>query len=272
MAHVLDSRGKKMRITQTTLAAATIGLLVAACGQTEPAPPVNRQGTTVAAAPAVPSTSSPPPAPSAPLGDLKVESIAEFGQALTLGPLIVFRQEGGYLSIQKRFHSRGNEIALVRNSEGGSGTIDSYFFVEFGPHLKPVVSEAFAAADGAEISPRQLADGIHVDLRFNEGMHEDLTYRNGKQLMKRTPLHSKVPGDEDTCNYLYNEIYVNYVRGGDCSKEFDEDLAMSSVRTYNAVSNDPRFSLDDFAEMSKSSCAARSPMAYSEFKKRVCGY
>ncbi len=58
-------------------------------------------------------------------------------------------------------------------------------------------------------------DQIIIDLGFNNGKTEVLTYLNGQYVISEADRSQKnkarVAADDD-CNYLYNEIYTPYSR------------------------------------------------------------
>ena len=204
-------------------------------------------------------------------GRLEIKPIGEFEKGLLLGSKVLFKRESGYLNIEKVFHIGNSEIVLVRNSEGGSGTIDSYFFVNLMPNSQPMLSEEFMA-QGSEINPIQKSDRIIIDLGYNEGAHEVLTYQNGKQSIEKIKEKGKnKAANEDDCNYLYNDIYVAYVQKRECNEAPEEVSGMATARAYYSISNDPHFHLKQFQDLSKASCKKGDYIKYSEFKKKVCG-
>lgn len=113
-------------------------------------------------------------------GRLEIKSTGEYEKELFLGSKIIFKPDGGYLNIGKVFHIGNNEIALISHEDGGSGTMPSYFFVKLTPNSQPMFTKEFMAQE-SEIKPIQKGDQITIDLGYNEGAHEVLTYQNGKQ-------------------------------------------------------------------------------------------
>jgi hypothetical protein len=203
-------------------------------------------------------------------GKLEIKPIGEYEKGLFFGSKVIFKREGGYLGIEKVFHIGNHEIALVSNDEGGSGTLPSYFFVNLMSSSQSILSKEFWA-NGGEISPIQKGNKITIDLGYNEGSREVLTYQNGKQLIKKINAKAKnKAGNEDDCNYLFNDIYVAYVKRRECSETPEEVSGMATARPYYSISNDPHFNLKKFQNLSKESCKKGDWIKYSEFKKKVC--
>lgn len=127
-------------------------------------------------------------------------------------------------------------------------------------------------AQGNEINPVQKGNKITVDIGYNEGLHEVLTYQNGKQSIEKLKTkNQKEPGDEDDCNYLYNDIYVAYVQKQSCEELPEEVSGMATALAYYSISNDPRFDLEQFQAISVASCKKGYWIKYSEFRQKVCG-
>jgi hypothetical protein len=203
-------------------------------------------------------------------GRLEIKSIGEYEKGLFFESKVLFKRESGYLVIEKVFHVGSSEIVLVRNGEGGAGTIDAYFFVNLMPNSQPILSKEFMA-QGSEIIPILKGNKITIDLGYNEGVHEILTYQNGNQSIEK--IREKVKnkaGNEDNCNYLYNNIYVAYVQERECNKAPEEVSGQATARPYYSISNDPHFHLKLFQNLSKASCKNGEWIKYSEFKKKVC--
>lgn len=206
-------------------------------------------------------------------GKLEVKSIGEFEKGIVLGTDVLFKRESGYLNLEQVFQIGSNDVVLVRNSEGGSGTIDSHFFITLTPGVPPKLSEEFMA-QGSSIEPVQKGEQILVDLGYNEGLHETLTYQDAQISIQKSAASGFA--DEDDCNYLYNEIYMDYVQNGhtskaQCGEPPEEVGGQATARSYFSLSNDPRLNLNQFQNIAKSSCQKGDWIKYSEFKQKVCG-
>ena len=204
-------------------------------------------------------------------GIIEIKSIGEIEKGVFYRNKVIFQQDGGYLDLEGVFHVGDSEIILVRNSNGGSGTIDTFFFVILTPDSKPIVLEEFMAQQN-EIEPIQQGEKIIIDLGYNEGAHEVLTLHNKTQSISRDKSAWKSkPADEDDCNYLYNEIYKPYVQGRDCQEAPEEIGGMATARAYYSLSNDPHFDLGKFQSLSAKSCQQANLITYSQFKQSICG-
>jgi len=204
-------------------------------------------------------------------GQLEIKSIGEDEKGLFFGSKVIFKRELGYLDIVKVFHVKAGEVALVSSNEGGSGTPNSYFFVNIKPDASVIVKGEFFPQI-TEIKPVQKEDKIIVDLGYNEGVQEILTYSSGKQSIEKLKGKGKnEQTDEDGCNYLYNDIYVEYVKNQQCNSAPEEISGMSTARDYNSMSNDPRYNFGAFQTLSVTSCKKGEWIKYSEFKNKICG-
>lgn len=206
-------------------------------------------------------------------GKLEVKNIGEFEKGIVLGTDVLFKREDGYLNLEQVIQIGTSDAVLVRNSEGGSGTIDSHFFITLTPGVPPRLSEEFMA-QGSAIEPVQKGEQILVDLGYNEGLHETLTYQDAQISIQKSAASGSA--DEDDCNYLYNEIYVNYVQRSHtdkaiCTDPPEEVSGQATARSYFSLSNDPRLNLNEFQNIAKSSCQKGDWIKYSEFKQKVCG-
>jgi hypothetical protein len=205
-------------------------------------------------------------------GKLAIKPIGDDNVGLFLDSKVLFKRESGFLTIEQVFHVGDSEAALIRDSEGGSGTTDEYFFVKLAPASPPVLSQRFEAVDRELIHPVQKGASIYIDLRYNEGVREQLTYQNGQiSISKARPKGKVKAGNEDDCKYLYESLYVAYVQARECKDGPDEAGGMAGVRAYNAIANDPHFNLKAFDALSKASCTKVESIRYSDFKKKVCG-
>ncbi len=204
-------------------------------------------------------------------GTIEIKSIGEIEKGVFYRNKVIFQQDGGYLDLEGVFHVGDSEIILVRNSDGGSGTIDTFFFVILTPDSKPIVLEEFMAQQN-EIEPIQQGEKIMIDLGYHEGAHEVLTLHNKSQTISRdNSTWKSKPADEDDCNYLYNEIYKPYVLERDCQEAPEDIRGMATARAYYLISNDPHFDLWKFQSLSKESCQQANLIKYSQFKQSVCG-
>lgn len=204
-------------------------------------------------------------------GQLEIIPIGENEKGLFFGGKVLFKRESGYLDIVKVFHVTAGEVALVSSNEGGSGTPNSYFFVNIKPDASVIVKgEFFPQKD--EIEPVQKKDKIIVDMGYNEGVQEILTYSNGKQSIEKIQGKGKNGQvDDDGCNYLYNDIYVEYVKNRQCDSAPEEVSGMSTARAYNSMVDDPRYNLGAFQTLAMASCKKSEWIKYSEFKGKICG-
>jgi hypothetical protein len=205
-------------------------------------------------------------------GKIEIKELSQGEKGVIFSSKVIFKREGGFLDIEKIFQIGENDVVLIRNSEGGSGTIDSFFFITIKGASPPILSKEFMGQTD-EINPIQKADQIIIDLGYNQGAHEVLTYKNGVFNIKSIKNEGKNgPASEDDCNYLYNEIYVKYVQGHVCDEDPEDVGGMVIARAYNSMSNDPRLNLKEFQRIAKASCKKHDLIKYSEFKKGVCGY
>jgi len=207
-------------------------------------------------------------------GNLEIKQISETEKAVVLSGKVLLKKEDEFLYIVKLFKMKDHEVVLIRDSMGGSGTIDSFFFIVLKPGSPPYVSKQFSGQSN-EINPIQKGDQIIIDLGFNNGKHEVLTYSNGQYVISEADRSqknkAKVAADDD-CNYLYNEIYTPYSRDRKCDSAPEEIGGMSTVRGYNSIGNNPQFNLKVFQEITVASCKSGKSVPYSEFRKKVCGY
>ena len=177
-----------------------------------------------------------------------------------------------YYGIEKIFYIKNNEVVLMRWSLGGSGTIDSYFFLTLAPDSSTSMSEYFAPDNFDAIKVVQAGDKIVIDLGFNrKKQREQAIYQNGEVTVAKVSKNkAKKNADEDSCNYLYNQIYIEFVRKQRCNEEPAEVGGMATVRSYNSITNDPNINANVFERLSKKSCKVVNWVKYSEFKKSVC--
>jgi|GEM_PF-865763 len=204
-------------------------------------------------------------------GRLEIKSIGEDEEKrLLFGSKVLFKREYGSLSIKQVFHAGNREIVMICNSEIGSGTIDSYFFVNLMPNSPPILSEEFSCNNRKITNPIQEGDKITVDLGYKDGINEVLTYQNGKQSIEKIQAKDKsTAADEGDCEYLYN-MYVAYTQQGQCDQPLELVGGMASSRAYDEISNDPHFDLKWLQDLSKTSCESGDWVKYYEFKGAVC--
>jgi hypothetical protein len=206
-------------------------------------------------------------------GKIEIKEINQGEKAVLLSSKVIFKRESGFLSIEKTFQIHDNDVVLIRNSEGGSGTIDSFFFITLAQGSSPIVSEGFMAQKSDKINPVQKETHIVVDLGYKDGAHEILTYQDGKLFIQKSVSEGKKDqANEDDCNYLYTNIYVAYVQQRECKEDPEYVGGMSTVRFYNMLSNDPRLNLNEFQKLSRATCQKGDLIKYSEFKKIVCDH
>ena len=203
-------------------------------------------------------------------GTLEIKSIDEYETGLLINSTVIFKREGGYLNIEKVFHLKDSEVALISSDEGGAGTLPSYFFVTLKPNSSPIILGEFWTQRG-EITPIQKGEEITIDLGYKDGVHEILTYQNGKQFFDKKIPKENVQANEYDCNFLYNDIYLAYVKNQKCTDAPEDINGMSTARDYYSLSNDPRLRMERFQDISKASCKQGEWIKYSEFKARVCG-
>ena len=202
-------------------------------------------------------------------GQLEIKSTGDHENTLFFGEKILFIREGGYLDIQNVYHINNSEIALMSHDAGGSGTTPTYFFVNLMPD-SVLVSEEFEPWN-AKINPVQKDDKIIVDLGYDNKLLEILTYQDGKQSIQKVKVKGKKrPKDEHDCNYLYNSIYIEYVKSQRCNDAPEEVYGMSTVRDYVSITQSPYINAEEFQNISKVSCKKNNSIKYSEFKKKVC--
>jgi hypothetical protein len=189
-------------------------------------------------------------------------------KVLSLDSKVLFKREMGFLDIEKVFHLNDEDVALIRNSEGGSGTIDSYLFA-----TKNGITEEFSPLDNNKVNPVQNGEKIIVDLGIEKGLRSVLTYQLGKTMIAKIKEGSnsekqKASSDDD-CNSLYNGMYVEFVKAGQCNGVPESVSGMSTEREYHSFDN-KKFNLDEFQKLSKASCLKSEWVKYSEFKKLIC--
>jgi hypothetical protein len=177
--------------------------------------------------------------------------------------------ESMMLNVEKIFKIAKNDVILVRESTGGSGTIDSFLFITLISGKSPIVSESFLGQEN-EIKPVQNKDKITIDLGFNEGKQEVLIYENGSTSIHKSKVKKSADKVDDDCNNLYNEFYQPFVKNDNCSDEVSEVSGMITVRMYNALSQNPFINFGKFEQLAKTSCKKSEIIKYSDFKKVVC--
>ena len=93
-----------------------------------------------------------------------------------------------------------------------------------------------------------------------------------------TPL--SVGGDsaapEQDCRYLFEDMYLPYVRGNDmqsrCAESgLTEVSGMSTVRAWNEYSGDPRFNLPAMEQLTAETCRSGAEVSWPQFRQQVCG-
>lgn len=203
-------------------------------------------------------------------GKLVVKTHGDSNRELLVDGRVLFHVEGEYISIAQVFNMKRSAVALIDVNPGGSGTTSSYFFVTLRPNENPILTKDFDSMIG-EIAPKQKGEEIIIDLGYRDKKHEILTYKAGKITIQKTNTKGKhLPANEDDCNYLYNDIYSEYVKNQNCDLEPEKVAGMATARAYYGFTNDPRLNLKEFQILAKSSCKKWNLIAYSAFKKRVC--
>jgi len=77
-------------------------------------------------------------------GNLEIKQISESEKAVVLSGKILFKKDTAFLYIVKLFKMKDHEAVLIGDSMGGSGTIDSFFFIVLKPGSPPYVSKQFS--------------------------------------------------------------------------------------------------------------------------------
>ncbi len=265
--HLVELRGHEPIVDVVVLLSLTGPFMGVSGHQTQAAAPKTPQQQAIN----VPATSTTVTAQTR-YGKIEIKELNQNEKGVIFSSKVIFKRESGYLNIEKIFQIGENDVVLIRNGEGGSGTIDSFFFITIRGVSPPILSKEFMGQTD-EISPIQKADQIIIDLGYNQGSSEVLTYKDGVINIKRIKNEGKnKPANEDDCNYLYNNIYVEYVQGQTCGEGPEYVGGMATARAYNSMSNDPRLNLKEFERIAKASCKKHDLIKYSEFKKRVCSY
>ncbi|OJT24600.1 hypothetical protein BO221_15780 [Archangium sp. Cb G35] len=211
------------------------------------------------------------------LGKLRIKDLAldeEEGlggvRVVLLNGEEIHRREYTHLEIIKVLPVKDDEVVLLSENPGGSGTNDSHFFIQLRKGAAPVVSKTFDSQKG-EVSTKQNGDSIEVDLGYHEGKRQILVYQNGKQTIRELTLKGKQAADEDDCKRLYENVYEAFVREGHCDSAPEDVRGMSTVRVYNELRHDPRLDLKSLNGLARRSCEEGKAMKYPEFRKKICG-
>ncbi|WPB76971.1 hypothetical protein KYC5002_49330 [Archangium violaceum] len=205
------------------------------------------------------------------VGKLRVQCGEENSEhELLLEGKSIYKNEGKNLDVVKVFHTRNGEVVLLRENFGGSGTVDEHFFIQLRKGAEPVITPLFES-QGGEISAKQQGDALVVDLGFNEGKRETLTYQDGKQTIRREAPPPHQPADKKDCRYLYEDVYVRFIQNERCGSDLDSAGGMAITRALHHLGHDPRLDLEALTPLSHQSCNDRKPLSYTEFKKKICG-
>ncbi|QRO01702.1 hypothetical protein JRI60_23100 [Archangium violaceum] len=206
------------------------------------------------------------------LGKLEIKMIGESDteQEAVLNGKRIYQSEGMHLSIVKVFHTSNGEVVLFSENPGGSGTIDSHFFIQLRKDAAPVITQVFYSQTG-EVSTMQERDTIKVDLGYDQGKRATLIYQDGKQTLHKVAPKGKQAADEDDCHDLYHQVHETYVQNRHCDDGLEDVGGMATVRMLRMLENDPRLDLKTLETLSKQSCKTRDTLEYSEFRKRICG-
>lgn len=116
-------------------------------------------------------------------------------------------------------------------------------------------------------------DRLVIDLGYQDGSHVQLAYENGLLKPIKEDGGQRQAADERSCQYLYNDMYLAYVRGDNrCGADGVQNVSgMVSVRAWNDFSNDPRVHLPALEQLANTTCQGRAEVAYPQFKQAVCG-
>jgi hypothetical protein len=182
------------------------------------------------------------------------------------GKSIYDAEEFVSLSIAKVFKIGEDDILLMTENMGGSGTVPSYFFITLTKGSKPIISESFLDPEG---EPVQKQNQILIDLGFVDGKQATLIYEKGKTTVKKEDA-KKDERLEDTCNTLYSDFYQKFIESKACDSELAEVGGMSTVRSYNTLISNPFIDSAKLEIFAKASCKKGNAVKYSEFKKEVC--
>lgn len=176
-----------------------------------------------------------------------------------------------YIDPQKIYYINDKEVVLITKSLGGSGTIDSYFFLTVSEKSDFLISKTFEPDNFDEVKVTQNGDKIIVDLGYNnKGKIERAVYHNGQVKILQLNNNNKI-ADARNCSFLYNSIYVPFAHSQECNEEPSMVGGMHTSRIYVTL-NDVNINFDIFEKLSKKACKAEGKglLKYAEFKKIVC--
>lgn len=187
---------------------------------------------------------------------------------VTLNNKTIYKaEEFVYLSIAKNFKINENDVLLITESMGGSGSIPSLFFITLIKGKAPIISESFLDPQG---EPIQKGNQIIIDLGFLDGQQSTLIYENGKTTVKKETPKKDDGKLENDCNSLYNDYYKKFIEDKSCSAEIGEVGGMATFRPYNILISNPFIDSVKFEKLTKTSCQKANAVKYSEFKSEVC--
>ena len=202
-------------------------------------------------------------------GMVTIKNIIEDKIGLFVDGKLIFEREYGHLGVQNDaiYHLSDSDVVIIYSDEGGSGTppYNAIFILKAGS--SPNLSEWFQSA--IEFNPVQEGNKITIDLGMSKSNHNILIYQNGQiSTQKLTDKGGMV--DDDTCNYLYNDIYVAHVQKQSCYEPPESVSGMATERQYMTYENDSHVNLTALQEISKGSCKKHNLIKFSEFKALVC--
>lgn len=200
-------------------------------------------------------------------GLVKIKRLNQSERAILIDSKVLLKKEAD-LDINNIFNINSDVAILISSDKGNPGDVSTYFFVILKSKSKHIISEELAPVTG-RINAKQVKDKIILDLGYENRKHVVATLYNGKITVKKSASKSKHISKEE-CSYLYNNIYLEYVKDKNCKIRPEEISGMATEREYQRFSHDPSLNLRLFQKISKESCLTGKTISNEEFKKKVC--
>ena len=203
-------------------------------------------------------------------GIFKIEElypVEEFYFHVFLDQKIIYRLDMPYVDIEEKYDLKDRTLIVLHFGYGGAATTPNYAIVDISSEITTMSKKFFSKTQVPTFTLKK--DRIEFDLGFESGLRKSGIYHNGALEIEKTTVTEK-NGDQESCRYLYYQMYTTYVEKQECTLPFMEILGLSSERYLRAMRHDPHFQIDLLDALAKKSCVSQKKLSFPTFQKKIC--
>ncbi len=200
-------------------------------------------------------------------GNLEIKRFDLDNNWVILNDKIIVKSNDPHVTVEKKYDLKNSTILILSENAGGASTLPYYSIIHLFMDSTTIVSKKMYSYDNV-FKVTLYNNEITINLGYDSGFKKIAVYKDKNLKINKTKVQG--PANVANCNYLYTNVYSDFIDTQLCTDDPFETQGMATSRSIEAMKHDPRMKIDQLSFLSRKGCAKNKKLSFNGFNKEIC--